>query len=992
MCIFIKKFFIKKQQLYKLYGWLLSCFLIFFLFVFDNVIAADQLKSSDTNDKTPINMSEIQNFGETLIEMQRESIYNYSEEILPKDNQLLNSYTNSSMEFGSLGEVSSETDTLGFETTGAIGLDSNYSDFGYSSSSTRALENTIAKIMVYNNKITDSYKTNININNTQENISNGTSIGSSTGDEVVSCVVDEAEILGECSLTHSFELSAIDFSAGKFNISQCNEGQNCFDVWMGNIEYSEIKNAEITSYEDQISFVVDNMDFLQDVVIESYSPQGFYSLNLVVDDYADESIIEDTNSIANTSNMNRVISINKSIIADINILRDKQKTSTSIFFKQRVMGPKHGAGYTKLKIYYNPQYLLKSERYQGLNCLNKLSERQSKYPKGNTVIRGICIAGAKASKGCIENGFYTVCSNHFQKPSVIASLEATNNENLSYHPQANVENYNLWDPFCGNMKYELMATNGNNPINLNSSNSLKSCTEALKPYKICEELSSKTNRNDRNENDNANQIIGKLSANQRLKTYKCNREFIDLLPANNKYFNSWNGSDLGSSNISSTSGSCITKTIKETKIKKVESTTSKVCLLTCKNGRYCTSSCSDKEVNGCVITGSTVVDQEYSDNANVNMVRTYDCTSVTEKPTAITRTVVECSDSIRCLGSECFYTEEEEQSDISEVIGNLQLIDIMQDDITCNEASTLKSNVSCHIFKGERTSCSEGFGGEKQCCTNPKAASYGDYLSLLVYGISLKTALNSLESPNHDFGAWKNHNILRNGGLISSELDSITAGLGEKGAMETAKEYSSSLASKLATYVENTFGKELKDKLFTETINIAGEKTVSLKPQITNVAGNIMAAYTAYKLGETMIDMATSCNKEDITTAIKLSTNSCVYSDSVCSKTILGKCIEMKHYYCCYTSPLAKSIMQSLSRGNSLENGFCRGLDIAQLDKYNWESVNLSDWISSVMDNSIIKITDENIDELTGNGSVLSTGKRLNSSERTVERLHKMSK
>jgi conjugal transfer mating pair stabilization protein TraN len=149
----------------------------------------------------------------------------------------------------------------------------------------------------------------------------------------------------------------------------------------------------------------------------------------------------------------------------------------------------------------------------------------------------------------------------------------------------------------------------------------------------------------------------------------------------------------------------------------------------------------------------------------------------------------------------------------------------------------------------------------------------------------------------------------------------------------------------------------------------------------------LMAAYTAVMIAIMLIQMIWSCEMPEYELAAKKQLKVCkdlgTYCDS--KEPITGLCWIRKESYCCYNSPLARILNEQIKP--QLGMGFgtpdkpeCSGIKVADLDKVDWNQVNLDEWLGLLALTNHLP-TDQNaasmlnLDQLTGTGSRLNPAK-----------------
>ncbi|WP_406038898.1 conjugal transfer protein TraN [Succinimonas sp.] len=400
--------------------------------------------------------------------------------------------------------------------------------------------------------------------------------------------------------------------------------------------------------------------------------------------------------------------------------------------------------------------------------------------------------------------------------------------------------------------------------------------------------------------------------------------------------------------------------------------------------------CQGFQEQGCVLAQRDCLDPEKDPGEFCgSQTLVWDCPREFTSGRKLRETVIDCPGQELCTGTSCTGTVTEEAGDITGAMLSLQLMNYMQDDISCIGADGSRT-VDCRIFQGEERECREGYGGKMRCCTDGGATDITDYVRLTAYTLSLKSALGAVRATEPVFGSWARREALRDStGLISSSLDSIVASAGEESARAAAQGFTEVMTRKLADFVAETFGDEFRNALFTETVNEGGAMTVELNTTVAACANWAMTAYVAYQLGRTVFKMMTACKPEEQETALRIGLKSCIYQGSTCSVKVLKKCVVHKRRYCCYSSPLARIVM---SRPEAIEiaGGTCGGIPLGRLSEIDLSSIDLSEWAYYLDRSGLLPDGEFSLESLTGSGSALNTGHRDNTAVRTEKRLQNL--
>ena len=352
----------------------------------------------------------------------------------------------------------------------------------------------------------------------------------------------------------------------------------------------------------------------------------------------------------------------------------------------------------------------------------------------------------------------------------------------------------------------------------------------------------------------------------------------------------------------------------------------------------------------------------------------------------------EASGILQDLGTELpeAYAETESLSvgtGLQDAVVALQALQYMQNDISCTGDSD--SGRSCRIFRGTENSCRKGYFGRMDCCHAPNTSDVGTYIRLTSYMVALNTARASLENVVSSPGSWENYGLLGNSqGLVSGTADSILGSVMDTASEQATREFMQALTAKLAELVEQTMGEAAREALFTETVSAEGISMVEMNPAIAGTMQGVMAAYVAYQTYKTLEEIATSCRPGEIETSVKLKLDSCVHTGRSCREKVLGKCVLHDEHYCCFSSPLARIIMEQVPTGSGNgSEGICSGMPLSMMSELDFSGIDLSEWLRYVEDTGIADVGRMSVEGLTGEGHILNTGGRMNAVERTEERL-----
>ncbi len=140
-------------------------------------------------------------------------------------------------------------------------------------------------------------------------------------------------------------------------------------------------------------------------------------------------------------------------------------------------------------------------------------------------------------------------------------------------------------------------------------------------------------------------------------------------------------------------------------------------------------------------------------------------------------------------------------------------------------------------------------------------------------------------------------------------------------------------------------------------------------------------AYLAYVVFNLLVNVIYECEEEELDLAMKRELLSTHKIGSYCKTEVLGACIEKRQSYCVFDSPLSRIMMEQIYAQSQMNLNWgtakkpnCTGVGIQDLDKVDWDKVNLDEWIGILISTgNYTDMVNVNIDSLTGKGSNLNT-------------------
>lgn len=378
----------------------------------------------------------------------------------------------------------------------------------------------------------------------------------------------------------------------------------------------------------------------------------------------------------------------------------------------------------------------------------------------------------------------------------------------------------------------------------------------------------------------------------------------------------------------------------------------------------------------------------------------YSCEDQTyEKTTEVSVSEFACEGIVRCMGSECVESNSQKSADFGRAAAMLAALQEMGNDVTCDIEGDV---TTCEVFGGEAQTCKMALGGWVDCCESISGVSLTQYITLMKTTARFDSYLTGTSVAEPIKGAYssvrdpivESYQYLEN--TFSTALDGITGDAGSglldsaTAALDGAKQAVMDGANE---FLKDQFGDQVAGFFFEQSATGA----TTLASGFATALSVIGLIYTIYTITDLLVNIIWECSEEELQLAVDVELKKTVYVGSYCAKdSPVGGCIEKRKSYCVFSSPLARIIneqgrTQLMRPYGSPESPDCSGIAIMDLDKLDWEQIDLQEWMS------LLDITGNypgsnglDLDALTGEGSFmgsLSEDERLNTADRNVERL-----
>jgi len=383
--------------------------------------------------------------------------------------------------------------------------------------------------------------------------------------------------------------------------------------------------------------------------------------------------------------------------------------------------------------------------------------------------------------------------------------------------------------------------------------------------------------------------------------------------------------------------------------------------------------------------GDPVEDGNWCFNETV----TYECETSNSVPYTSTSEKSTCDAALPCAGGDCSLGETEKNQKFVEAAVRANVIQNVDGDYACEDPS---DPTTCRIFDGEYEYCSwEVTGLGMDCCEQPGGINILAYVTAAsgimkanklaadgVFGEAAKQGADKVIQFGKDAKGYVTDAVSSVYNTVMGEAAEAGTPIIEEGAISAALD---AAQQKLFETVYNALPEELAKTIITETAanEATGEAAqYALNKTLGSVLNFIGTAYTAYSLVKIGLQLLTMCDENESDMGVKLAQRQCFkVGDTYCSKDVLGLCYQKRQDHCCYSSILARIIMdQAYDQLNidplSASPIQCRGLTQYEFAQLDFDQIDLSEWVGLLVESGEIK-SEANEQILTGGGELVET-------------------
>jgi conjugal transfer mating pair stabilization protein TraN len=382
----------------------------------------------------------------------------------------------------------------------------------------------------------------------------------------------------------------------------------------------------------------------------------------------------------------------------------------------------------------------------------------------------------------------------------------------------------------------------------------------------------------------------------------------------------------------------------------------------------------------------------------------WDCGALANLPTLDRTASLDCAGPVRCMGGDCLDPASEQSTDFAKAVAALQAVQMAVSDADCTDVA------NCQVFPGTAGQCKKAVAGIVNCCKTPGGVSLTDYLSLVMAVSKIDSAVMGMDKGSAIRGGWETlrqpldstWTAVKDGftSVANNLMGQAAPQVNDALAKLSLEGFKQELMHATAQWAADTFGPSAVNALFAAE---TGGAAVGANGQVVSDALTlggplgtamlyVMYAYIIYTIVMILIKIIWTCEKAEFELGAKRELKSCHQVGSYCQSKVLGWCIEKRESYCCFNTPLARimneQIRPQIGRSwGEAKNPECSGIAVADFARVDWNRVNLDEWLAILTQTGNFPTLDSlNLAALTGDGSALNTGGRLDAATRTLER------
>ena len=368
----------------------------------------------------------------------------------------------------------------------------------------------------------------------------------------------------------------------------------------------------------------------------------------------------------------------------------------------------------------------------------------------------------------------------------------------------------------------------------------------------------------------------------------------------------------------------------------------------------------------------------------------YECITEQTLEMEVKTTSNVCESAIPCVGGDCDFGENEANDRFVEAMVQASVLQGVEGDRSCEVHD---DPTTCRVFEREYEYCSwdvTGMGAD--CCEEPVGLNIMSYVTAAlatqrVNAMTGQGAFSTTVLGEAASGAWEvlGDNVVGEGiesawntatGAFTSATESLFGnGEGVSAAGEAVSAAIAELQQQVMAMVYDALPEELAKMIITETAanEATGEAaSYAMNGALSNVLGMVAGAYAIYTWVKLAVSLLTACDEAEMDMGTKLGQRQCVkFGEKYCSLDVAGVCMQKRQDHCCYSSILARIIMEQAHPmlGKTFDEN-CEGLTQEELGGIDFSQIDLSEWQNLLIESGEVP-TETSEQSLTGGGEMV---------------------
>lgn len=353
-----------------------------------------------------------------------------------------------------------------------------------------------------------------------------------------------------------------------------------------------------------------------------------------------------------------------------------------------------------------------------------------------------------------------------------------------------------------------------------------------------------------------------------------------------------------------------------------------------------------------------------------------DGTTITRVDSSITNS---CQSMLPCIQGECGDGEPESNNDFGRALAMAGMMEDAANEDACISES---GNNSCEIFKGESKTCRyDAFGLIPNCCKDTGGTNIFQYIEFAKMSMRVEKMYLDSRVTNFVKGGW---NAIKDGANSvwnkmpwTSTAESAAGAAADETAEAAGSKIMERVGQKLMAAVYENMPEAWAEVFMSKATEEGGKATYQLSEgmqgvvdKFSSVLGPIMAAYSAYQMFKLAMNIFYACPDDSLDMGPKIAGGQCFEWRRRSSRTTVVPATKIyTEYHCCYSSALARIVMEQASPLLGKAPADCAGLTQSDLDNLDWNQIDLTEYIGLMYGAELVP--EASIEGMTGRGRKL---------------------